>query len=368
MKQFLFVAILVIGLFVSFVVVRRGLLPIELSRATLTLVGGGATFPAPLVQAWAQGYESLTHGRVRLEYAVIGSGAGIRGFMDQRFMFGVSEAPLSEGVGFNIPLTLGDVALTYNLPSLDPSGEGLIFSSELTANLFLGKISRWNDPAIASLNPGVELPDLPIVLIYRSDGSGTTSIFTSFLSRVSPEWASRVGKGTRVRWPLGRSGEGNDGVASLVAAIPGALGYNSLAFAQLYSLSYAQIINQRGVIITPSLEGTTASAQVAIPRDGRVDLTNTPAPDGYPITGFSWALVYENLARNNSIPNRETAIELVRFLYYLVTEGQKLNSQLGFAPLPAEAQEVAIHMIRSLVWDNEALGDRVIGDIRAKGF
>lgn len=341
-----------------------------------TLVGAGASFPAPLITAWADEYRDLTRGRITVNYQSIGSGGGVRQFMEQTIMFGATEAALNDdnmerarsntgGLAYNLPITLGDVVLTYNLPGIS---QQLVFNAEVIAAAFMGEISRWNDRRIAALNPGVNLPNLPIQIAHRSDGSGTTAIFTDYLSKVSPSWASRVGSGSSVNWPTGTGGNGNEGIAGIVKSTPGALGYNSLVYAALNQISYAKVINKSGNTINPSLEATSLSAAVRIPADGRVSLTNTDAPNGYPITGFAWALVYENLDRNAAITSQAEAEQLVAFLYWVITEGQNLNEGLSFARLPKDAQELAVKMLTTLKYQGQPVGQTVIDRIKRSGF
>lgn len=350
--------------------------PARSPRNRVELLGAGASFPAPLITAWADEYRDLTGGAVAVNYQSIGSGGGVRQFMERTIMFGASEAALSDsnaelartntgGLAFNLPLTLGDVVLTYNVPGIP---QGLVFTPETIAGAFLGEITRWNDQRIAALNPGVNLPNLPIQIAHRSDGSGTTNIFTNYLSKVSPAWRERVGFGTSVNWPVGTGGNGNEGVAGIVQNTPGALGYNSLVYAVLNDITYGRVRNKSGNVVDPSLQATSLAAAVAIPQDGRIMLTDTDAPQGYPIAGFAWGLVYENLEQNQAVATREQAEELTRFLYWVVTEGQNINESLSFARLPQDAQNVAIQMIGSLKWNGEPIGRNVIADVQANGF
>lgn len=344
--------------------------------ATVTLLGAGASFPAPLITAWADEYRDLTRGSVTINYQSIGSGGGVRQFMEQTIMFGATEAALNDanaelartntgGVAFNMPITLGDVVLTYNLPGVT---QQLVFSPDTIAGAFLGEITRWNDSKIAELNPGVNLPNLPIQIAHRSDGSGTTNIFTNYLTKVNGTWADTIGFGSSVNWPVGTGGNGNEGVAGIVTSTPGALGYNSLVYAVLNDIAYGKVINQSGNTIDPSLEATSLAAAVRIPQDGRIMLTNSDAAQGYPIAGFAWALVYENLDRNQAIETRDEAVELTRFLYWVITEGQNINESLSFARLPADAQAVAEQMVGTLKWQGEPVGEQVIADINANGW
>ena len=346
------------------------------SRARVELLGAGASFPAPLMTAWADDYREMTGGAVTINYQSIGSGGGVRQFMEQTIMFGATEAHLNnenaelakrntDGLAYNMPITLGDVVLTYNVPGV---GQGLVFSTDTIAGAFMGKITRWNDPAIQELNPNVDLPNLPIQIAHRSDGSGTTNIFTNYLTKVNRAWADQIGFGSSVNWPVGTGGNGNEGVAGIVINTPGALGYNSLVYAVLNDITYGNVINSSGNEIAPSLEATSLAGAVTVPADGRIMLTNSDAPQGYPIAGFAWALVYENLDRNRAIGTRDEAVELTRFLYWVITEGQEINESLSFSRIPSDAQAVAEKMISTLKWEGEAIGQQVITDVKANGF
>lgn len=337
----------------------------------IDLLGAGATFPAPLVTAMADHYRTETAGRITVNYQSIGSGGGIRQFIEQTIMFGMTEAFLSDevmaeikaktgGTAFNLPITLADVVPTYNLPGI---GKGLVLDGELLVDLFLGKIARWNDARIAKLNPGLRLPGLPVTIVHRSDGSGTTNLWTSYLTRVSTEWAERVGYATSVNWPTGVGGNGNEGVAGVVMNTPGALGYNSLSYALLNDISFAYVVNAAGNVIEPSFAATTAAANIELPVDTRVLFTNTPAPDGYPAAGFAWMLVYEHLDKNRAIANRQQAEELARFLVWTITRGQDLSESLGYARLPQAAVDRNFAMIGQIKWNNEKLGERILQEV-----
>lgn len=345
--------------------------PAETGRRTATrvdILGAGATFPAPLVTAMADEYRGITSNGITINYQSIGSGGGIRQFLEQTVMFGMSEAFLSDevmaeverntgGKAFNLPITLADVVPTYNLPGI---GKGLVFSGELLVEIYMGRITRWNDPKIAQLNPEVQLPSLPITVVHRADGSGTTNIWTSFLTRVSDEWRSRVGNATSVNWPTGVGGNGNEGVAGVVINSPGAIGYNSLSYALLNNMSFGYVINASGNVIEPSYAATTLAADIDLPEDTRVLFTNTPAAEGYPIAGFAWMLVYQNLDRNKAIASRSQAEELVRFLIWSITEGQELSEGLGYARLPQAAVDRNLRMISQLMWEQEPIGSQLL--------
>ena len=332
------------------------------------ILGAGASFPAPLITAMADEYRTLTNNRVTINYQSIGSGGGIRQFSEQTIMFGMTEAFLSdevmaeieqhtEGKAFNMPITLADVVATYNLPGIEKE---LILDSEVLVNIFMGKITSWNDAKISALNPGIKLPALPITVVHRSDGSGTTNIWTSYFCNVSDEWKQKVGMGTSVNWPIGVGGNGNEGVAGVVMNTPGAIGYNSLSYAILNNISYASVINSSGNTIKPSFAATTEAANIELPTDTRILFTNTPAPNGYPIAGFAWMLVYENLDKNNAISNKDEAIELIHFLIWSITEGQELSESLGYARLPKAAVERNFDMIKQLKWKGEMIGEEIL--------
>ncbi|MEX2573949.1 MAG: phosphate ABC transporter substrate-binding protein PstS [Balneolaceae bacterium] len=340
------------------------------SGERVDILGAGATFPAPLITAMADEYRDITQGRVTVNYQSIGSGGGIRQFIEQTVMFGVSEAFLSDevmadmerrtgGKAFNIPITLADVVPTYNLPGID---KGLVFSGELLVDIYMERITRWNDPKIIELNRESDLPPLPITVVHRSDGSGTTNVWTSYLTRVSEEWADRVGYATSVNWPAGIGGNGNEGVAGMVQNTPGAIGYNSLSYALLNNMSYGAVINSSGNVIEPSFDATSEAANIDLPEDTRILFTDTPAPEGYPIAGFAWVLIYENLDSNNAIRSRRDAEELIEFLVWSITEGQELSEGLGYARLPEAALERNFEMIRQLKWNGELIGEDILSE------
>lgn len=343
------------------------------SGERVNILGAGATFPAPLVTAMADDYRDLTNRRVTVNYQSIGSGGGIRQFMEQTVMFGMSEAFLSEDVmaniesqtggrAFNLPITLADVVPTYNLPGLE---KGLVFSGEVLVGIYLGEITRWNAPEIRELNPDVDLPDRSITVVHRSDGSGTTNVWTSYLTRVSDRWRERVGFATSVNWPTGIGGNGNEGVAGAVLNTPGAIGYNSLSYAYLNNMTYGSVINRSGNVIEPSFEATTEAANIELPDDTRILFTDTPAEYGYPIAGFAWMLVYENMEQNNAISNRREAEELLNFIVWSITDAQEISEPLGFARIPDTALEKNIEMIRQIKWDGDKIGEEVL---RAEGL
>ncbi len=332
------------------------------------LLGAGASFPAPLVTAMADEYRDHTDGHITVNYQSIGSGGGIRQFIEQTIMFGMSEAFLSDdimkdvenktgGKAFNMPITLADVVATYNVPGLE---KGVVFDAHLLVDIYMGKVTRWDDPKIAALNPDKVFPNMAITVVHRSDGSGTTNIWTSYFSRVSDQWKEQIGYATSVNWPVGVGGNGNEGVAGAVMNTPGAIGYNSLSYAFLNDMSYGYIKNASGNIIKPSFEATTKAADIDLPEDTRVLFTNTPAEYGYPIAGFAWMMVYENLEKNNAIETKQQARELLRFLLWTITDGQELCEGLGYARLPQAAIDRNLNMIRQIKWEGEPLGEEIL--------
>ncbi len=300
-----------------------------------TLVNGaGATFPYPIYSKWFDQYARVEPG-MRFNYQSIGSGGGIRQITERTVDFGASDGPMTDeqlkrapGELLHIPTVMGADVATYNLPG-NPK---LRFTPEIVADVFLGKITKWNDERIKAVNPEANLPNQPILVVHRSDGSGTTYIWVDYLSKVSKVWEQRVGRGTSVKWPVGLGGKGNEGVAGQVKNTPGALGYVELAYAVTNKLPVAAIRNQAGKFVEPSIQSTTAAAAGAarnMPADFRVSLTNPPGDDAYPIASFTWLLVYRDQ------PDEAKGRALVKFLWWAIHDGQKYASDLLYAPLPA---------------------------------
>ena len=300
-----------------------------------TLINGaGATFPYPIYSKWFDEYTKVDPS-VRFNYQSIGSGGGIRQITERTVDFGATDGPMTDeqlkqapGELLHIPTVLGAVVATYNLPG-NPK---LRFTPDLLADIFLGKITKWNDSRLATANPGASLPDQPILVVHRSDGSGTTYIWVDYLSKVSQEWAQKVGRGTSVNWPVGLGGKGNEGVSGQVKSTPGALGYVELAYAIKNNLPAATIRNQAGKFVEPTIQSTTAAAAGAaktMPADFRVSLTNPAGDDAYPIASFTWLLVYKE--QTDQVKGRA----LVKFLHWAAEQGQKYTSDLLYAPLPA---------------------------------
>jgi len=301
------------------------------------LTGAGATFPNPIYTKWFDAYNKATG--IQINYQSIGSGGGIRQFTEGTVDFGATDGPMSpaqmEAVKNNvlhIPTVLGAVVLTYNLPSIGATQ--LQLDGATIADIFLGRITKWNDKRIAAMNPGVALPNTDIIVVHRSDGSGTSYIFTDFLTKVSREWKDKVNYATSVKWPVGLGGKGNEGVTQQVKQIEGTIGYVELIYALSNNLPYAKVKNSAGNFVVPSLESATAaaaSAKFSKDTDFRVSITNAPGPQTYPISSFTWLLI-----RPNSTDPAKAA--LVRdFLNWMITpQAQAMATELKYAPLPAE--------------------------------
>ncbi len=302
------------------------------------LNGAGATFPYPMYSKWFSEYNKL-HPDVQINYQSIGSGGGIRQVLNGTVDFGATDGPMTDEQLkeakvkiLHIPTVMGADVPAYNVPGV--SGE-IKFTQEVLANIFLGKITSWNDPAIAKANPGVNFPNQPIVVVHRSDGSGTTYIFTDYLSKISKEWESTVGKGTSVKWPIGLGGKGNEGVAGQVRQLSGSIGYVELIYAVQNNISYGSVRNAAGNFVKASLDGVTeAAASVkTMPADFRVSITNAPGKTAYPISSFTWLLIPVQ-AKD---PKKGKII--ADFLDWMVNDGQKMTNQLSYAPLPANVVE-----------------------------
>ncbi len=303
-----------------------------------TLNGAGATFPYPMYSKWFSEYNKL-HSDIQINYQSIGSGGGIRQVLNGTVDFGASDGPMTDEQLkeakvkiLHIPTVLGADVPAYNIPGV--SGE-IKFTPDVLANIFLGKITNWNDPAIAKANPGLNLPNQSIIIVHRSDGSGTTYIWTDYLSKVSKDWESSVGKGTSVKWPVGLGGKGNEGVAGQIRQLAGSIGYIELIYAVENKITYGSVQNAAGNFVKASLDGVTeAAASVkTMPADFRVSITNAPGKTAYPISSFTWLLipVQSKDANKGKI--------LSDFLNWMVTDGQKMTAQLSYAPLPANVAE-----------------------------
>lgn len=299
--------------------------------STVQINGAGATFPNPIYSKWFSEYNKL-HPNIQINYQPIGSGGGIRQLTSQTVFFGASDGPMTDeqlkaapGPILHFPTVLGAVVPVFNLAGVTD----LNFSGPLLADIYLGKIKKWNAPAIAKLNPGVKLPATDIAVAHRSDGSGTTYIWVDYLSKVSPEFKEKVGVNASVNWPVGIGGKGNDGVAGAVSQTPGAIGYVELIFALKNNISYGSVQNAAGGIVKASPESVTkAAAGVSMPDDFRVSITNAPGAGAYPISSFTWLLLYENPS------DKAMSKVMVDFITWAIRDGQKFATELGYASLP----------------------------------
>jgi len=301
--------------------------------AQTTLNGAGATFPYPMYSKWFSEYHKM-HPEVEINYQSIGSGGGIRQVLAQTVDFGASDGPMSDEQLaqaktkiLHVPTVLGAVVPAYNVPGVNAE---IKFTPQALAGIFLGKITSWNDSALTSANPGVSLPNQPIIVIHRADGSGTTFIWTDYLSKVSPEWQSQVGKNTSVKWPVGLAGKGNEGVAGMIRQMQGSIGYIELIYAVQNKIPYGSVQNSAGAFVKASLDGVTAAAASvkSMPADFRVSITNAPGKDAYPISSFTWLLI--------PVQSKDAAKGkiLADFLTWMVDDGQKMTASLTYAPLP----------------------------------
>lgn len=315
--------------------------------AAQSLNAAGATFPYPIYSKWFNEYHKA-HPDVQINYQPIGSGGGIQQLLSGTVDFGASDGPMTDEQLsqakikiFHIPTVLGAVVPAYNIPGY--TGK-LRFSQQVLAGIFLGNIKQWNDPAIKRDNPGVNLPDTPIVVVHRGDGSGTTYIFTDFLSKISPEWQSKVGKGTAVKWPTGLAMKGNDGVAGLIRQTPGGMGYVELIYALQNNITFGSVQNAAGKFIEGSLQSTTAAAASVkdMPSDFRVSITNAPGASAYPICSFTWLLIPAQWADKS----KEKAV--TDFLQWMVKDGEPMVSALNYAPLPKSVAEKVSARIKEI--------------------
>lgn len=319
------------------------------------LNGAGATFPYPIYSKWFDVYGQKPTG-ARINYASIGSGGGIKQLMAGTVDFGASDAPLSDAEVkampspvVHIPTVAGAVVVAYNLPQMD---KGIKLTPEALSGIFLGTITKWDDPQITKFNPTMHLPDMPITVIHRSDGSGTTYIYTHYLAAVSGSWATKVGSGKSVNWPVGLGGKGNEGVAGLIEQAPGSIGYVELAYAVQNKLPYAFMRNKAGVFVEPSIASTAAAAANAVPQmkhDVRVSIVNSSARGAYPICGFTYILLYKNQT------DRAKGATLVNFLNWAMHDGQTYAPQLLYVPLPKPVIALNEAALRTVVYAGKPL-------------
>lgn len=325
------------------------------SSSVVRLQGAGATFPNPLYQKWFDEYNKL-HADRKFDYQSLGSGAGIKQITARTVDFGGTDAPMRDdelqgapSEILHIPTVLGADVITYNLPGLEGT---LSLAPETIAGIFLGTIKKWNDPKLVAVNPGVSLPSADITVVHRSDGSGTTFIFTEYLSKVSPEWKDKVGAGTAVNWPAGLGAKGNEGVTGQVKQTPNSIGYIELIYAVQNNLPYASVKNSAGEIIKPTLDSITAAAQGVVekmPDDLRFSITNAPGKDAYPISAFTYLLVYKNQ------DDQQKGKALAELLWWAIHDGQKIARQMTYAPLPEGVVIKAEQKIRSMTYQGAPL-------------
>jgi phosphate transport system substrate-binding protein len=315
--------------------------------AQSTINGAGATFPYPIYSKWFAEYNKLKS-NVQINYQSIGSGGGIRQLSNQTVFFGATDGPMTAeqmqqapGKILHLPTVLGAVVPIYNV-----AGAGEIkFNGPVLADIFLGKITKWNDPAIMKLNAGAKLPATDITVVHRSDGSGTSYIWVDYLAKVSPEWLKKVGVATSVNWPAGLGGKGNEGVAGLVQQTPGSIGYVELIYALQNKISYGSVQNLEGEFLRATIESVTAAAGAAVknmPKDFRVSITNAPGKGVYPISSFTWLLLYENPK------DKAQSKVMVDFMKWALTDGQKFAGELGYAPLPAEVVKLEMEALGTI--------------------
>jgi phosphate transport system substrate-binding protein len=326
------------------------------STADNSILGAGSSFDNPLFSKMFAEYNKMTG--LKINYQSIGSGGGIQQLTSKTVDFGASDAPLNakqdsamNGASvLHIPITAGAVVISYNLPDVKDT---LKLTPSVLADIFLGNIKKWNDAKIAAINKGVKLPATDIVIAHRSDGSGTTAIFTSYLDKVSDEWHTKVGKGGSVNWPVGLGGKGNEGVAGLIKQTPGGIGYIELAYAMQNNMAFATLQNKAGNFITPSIASTSAAANIQIPADGKVWISNTDAADGYPIAGFSWILIYKEQKYGDRTSNK--ASKLLKLISWVIHDGQQYSSALNYAPLPPAAVSVGDAELKSATFDGKPI-------------
>ena len=324
--------------------------------AQVGLVGAGATFPAPLYTKMFDQYG--TANGVQINYQAVGSGAGQAQLKAKTVDFGASDVVMTAkdmadapAAIVQIPIVAGAAVIAYNLPG-DPK---LRFTPDLIANIFLGNIKSWADPQIAAVNPSVKLPRLAITVVHRSDGSGTTGAFSDYLCKISPEWKTKVGQGTSLNWPVGVGGKGNPGVAGLVKQLPGAIGYVELIYVLQNQMAYGDVQNSHGNWITPSLASTSAAAAVAVPEDvTTISLTNTDNADGYPISTFTWILLFKDL-KNQNQPSRDKAMASVKLVQWMIHDGQSLAEPLSYAKLPTAVAVKADALLKTIMYDGTPL-------------
>jgi phosphate transport system substrate-binding protein len=319
------------------------------------MLGAGSSFDYILFSKQFSEYNKTTG--LKVNYQSVGSGAGISQLTNKTVDFGASDAPMNgkqdsalSSPAIHIPVTAGAVALSYNLPEVKDT---LNLTPDIIAGMFLGTITKWNDPRIVAANKGVKLPSTGILIAHRSDGSGTTNIFTSYLAKVSTDWSTKVGKGSAVNWPTGIGQKGSEGVSGTIKQTPGTIGYVEMSYAIQNKIPFARVQNKAGNFITPTIASVTAAANVAIPPDSKVSLTNTDAPDGYPISGFSWVIVYKEQKYGNRSLDRAT--KLLKLLSWMIHDGQQYSGVLNYAPLSPAAINVGDAILKTATYDGKPI-------------
>jgi phosphate transport system substrate-binding protein len=359
--------ILLVGLIAG--VFLAAVMPITTSmkvsaQGQITLNGAGATFPFPLIDTWRVDYKNVKP-NVNINYQSIGSGGGVKQFTEKTVDFGATDAPLTASEiqsapgAVHIPETIGSVVAAYNIPSLP--NKGLKLTGPVVADIFLGKITKWNDPKIQSLNPDVSLPAEDIIVVHRSDGSGTTYVWTDYLSNISTAWNDQIGKGKSVQWPVGIGGPGNEGVANAIRGSPNTIGYVELAYALTTQMPYAYIQNQAGNFVEPTLDSTKAAVAAASQSLAKSDaswehvsVVNAPGTNSYPIASFSYLLLFKELSTNPNI-DQAKAKALVDFISWAITDGQQVADDLSYVPLPQEVVQLNQKTLRSLTFQGQPL-------------
>jgi phosphate transport system substrate-binding protein len=321
---------------------------------SIEILGAGSTFDYPLFSKMFDTYNKSTG--VKVNYQSIGSGGGIKQLLSKTVDFGASDAFLSDeqlkdapSAIIHIPVCLGADVITYNLPG-NPK---LKFTPDVIADIFLGKITKWNDARIKKANPGVTLPDVALFVVHRSDGSGTTFIWTDYLSKISTEWNTKVGRKTSVDWPCGLGAKGNEGVSGMVKQTPGGVGYVELIYAMQNKMPYGLVQNKKEAFIDASLKTVTSAANVTIPLDARISITNTDAADGYPISSFSWVLLYKNQSYDNRSIDKAKAVS--KLVWWMIHDGQKCSEPLNYSTLPKAAVKVAEDNLKSVTFGGKPL-------------
>ncbi len=363
MRKPILLIVLVAGIFLA------AIMPTTMSlkayaQGQITINGAGATFPFPLIDTWRVEYKSIKP-NVNINYQSIGSGGGVKQFIEKTVDFGATDAPLTTSEvqrapgAVHIPETIGSVVVAYNIPSMP--NKGLKLTGPVLADIFLGKITKWNDPKIQSLNPGVSLPGEDIIVVHRSDGSGTTYVWTDYLSNISTAWNEQIGRGKSVQWPTGIGGPGNEGVANAIRGSPNTIGYVELAYALTTQMPYAYLGNQAGKFIEPTLESTRAAVAATAPTLPKGDaswehisVVNAPGAESYPVASFSYLILFKELSTNPSI-DQAKAKALVDFMSWAITDGQQSADDLAYVPLPAEVVKLNQETLKSLTFQGKPL-------------